>query len=39
MGRYSKLTGRGKSLADVACVLFVVGVVAYVVVRVFVGGK
>lgn len=27
MGQYSKLSDRGKSLADAACVLFVVGAV------------
>jgi hypothetical protein len=37
MGRYSKLSDRGKSLADVACALVVVGVVAMIVVWVMVG--
>ncbi len=37
MGQYSKLTDRGKSLADWATLMAVVGVVAYVVVWCFVG--
>ncbi len=37
MGQYSKLSDKGKSLADVACVLFVVGGVAMVLVWLFIG--
>ncbi len=37
MGQYSRLTTNGKSLADVACVLFVVGFIAMLVVWLVVG--